>query len=62
MTGSVRWREIMLQVERESIQKVIEVGPGKVLAGLFKRTCPDLILGHVGTLEEAIADAALPLS
>lgn len=62
MTGSVRWREIMLQVERESIQKVIEVGPGKVLAGLFKRTCPDLTLGHVGTLEEAIADTPVPLT
>lgn len=44
MTGSVRWREICLQLAQQGIQKVIEVGPGQVLTGLIKRTCPGLTL------------------
>jgi [acyl-carrier-protein] S-malonyltransferase len=48
MTGSVRWREIMLRLPQEGISQVIEVGPGKVLTGLMKRTCPDIVLHNVG--------------
>jgi [acyl-carrier-protein] S-malonyltransferase len=50
MTGSVRWREIMLQLPGEEISQVIEVGPGKVLTGLVKRTCPEIRLKNAGTL------------
>ncbi|MGV2831069.1 ACP S-malonyltransferase [Myxosarcina sp. GI1(2024)] len=52
MTGSVRWREIMLQLGREDIERVVEVGPGKVLTGLIKRTCRGIELNNVGTLEK----------
>ncbi len=52
MTGSVRWREIMLQLPQEEITQVVEVGPGKVLTGLIKRTCRDLKLSNVGTAEQ----------
>jgi len=44
MTGSVRWREICLQLPEEGVEKAIEVGPGKVLAGLMKRTCSGVAL------------------
>jgi [acyl-carrier-protein] S-malonyltransferase len=49
MTGSVRWREIMLQLPVQGIDRVVEIGPGKVLTGLIKRTCPDLSLENVST-------------
>lgn len=52
MTGSVRWREISLQLQEEGITQVIEVGPGKVLTGLIKRTCPGVALTNVGTVSE----------
>lgn len=52
MTGSVRWREIMLSLPKENISQVIEVGPGKVLTGLVKRTCPEINLKNVGTLAD----------
>lgn len=52
MTGSVRWREISLHLPAAGIERVIEIGPGKVLTGLIKRTCPDLKLENISTLEE----------
>ncbi|MGD1904838.1 MAG: ACP S-malonyltransferase [Leptolyngbyaceae cyanobacterium] len=52
MTGSVRWREISLQLPEEGVEQVIEVGPGKVLTGLIKRTCKTLKLANVGTVEQ----------
>ena len=52
MTGSVRWREISLQLPKSGIETVVEVGPGKVLTGLIKRTCPDLVLKNVSSLAE----------
>ena len=52
MTGSVRWREISLQFTEEGIEKVTEIGPGKVLTGLIKRTCPNLALENVSSLAD----------
>lgn len=52
MTGSVRWREISLQLPTEGIERVIEIGPGKVLTGIIKRTCPNLQLENIGHYAE----------
>ncbi|MBF2078706.1 MAG: ACP S-malonyltransferase [Synechococcales cyanobacterium T60_A2020_003] len=52
MTGSVRWREISRRLPEEEIDHVIEVGPGKVLTGLIKRTAPSLALENVGSLAD----------
>ena len=52
MTGSVRWRETSLQLPQEGVNRVVEVGPGKVLTGIIKRTCPDLILENIGSLAD----------
>lgn len=52
MTGSVRWREITYNLPEQGIERVVEIGPGKVLTGLIKRMCPDLALANVGSLAE----------
>jgi [acyl-carrier-protein] S-malonyltransferase len=52
MTGSVRWREISLRFPQEGIEKVIEIGPGKVLTGLVKRVCPDISLENVSSIAD----------
>lgn len=52
MTGTVRWREISLQMPQAGIERVVEVGPGKVLTGIIKRTCPNLVLENIGSVAE----------
>ena len=42
ITGSVRWRETMLFLASQGVDEVIEIGSGKVLAGLVGRTCPNM--------------------
>lgn len=51
MTGTVRWREICERLPNEEIEKVVEIGPGTVLTGLIKRTCPNLALENISTTE-----------
>jgi [acyl-carrier-protein] S-malonyltransferase len=52
MTGSVRWREISLHLSEEGMEKVVEIGPGKVLTGLIKRMCRDAALENIGSLSD----------
>jgi len=52
MTGSVRWREISLQLPIQGIERVVEIGPGTVLTGLIKRTCSDLVLENISSLKD----------
>jgi [acyl-carrier-protein] S-malonyltransferase len=52
MTSSVRWREIMLKLPDVGVKKAIEVGPGKVLTGLIKRTVPAIELENISQLAD----------
>lgn len=52
MTSSVRWREIMLKLPDVGVEKAIEVGPGKVLTGLIKRTAPAIELENISQLAD----------
>jgi [acyl-carrier-protein] S-malonyltransferase len=52
MTGSVRWLEICEELTTLGITKAIEVGPGKVLAGLIKRTCDGMATVNVSNNSE----------
>jgi [acyl-carrier-protein] S-malonyltransferase len=52
MTGTVRWTEISKRLQVEGIDDVVEVGPGKVLTGLIKRSCPGLSLTNIQGLAD----------
>lgn len=52
MTSSVRWRETMLQFSQQEVTNVIEVGSGKVLCGLIKRTCSEIELEAISTVAQ----------
>jgi len=45
--GSVRWVEVVQALKARGATRVIECGPGKVLAGLVKRIDADLVSGAV---------------
>jgi [acyl-carrier-protein] S-malonyltransferase len=48
----VRWREVQLLLAREGVTDLVEVGPGRVLAGLAKRTVPELRVHSAATPED----------
>ncbi len=57
ITGRVRWRETILSMKEKGVTCIIEVGPGKVLAGLIKRIDPDMQVMSVHTpsdIEECV--------
>lgn len=52
MTGPVRWREIALHLDGMGVERVVEVGPRKILTGLLKRICTGLELENVSGVVE----------
>jgi [acyl-carrier-protein] S-malonyltransferase len=46
LTMPVRWRETMLEAQRLGAERFVEVGPGRVLTGLVKRTLSGVELVH----------------
>ena len=48
MTTGVRWRETMEELERSGITTAVEIGPGNVLSGLIKRSCPGVSPARIG--------------
>ncbi len=47
VSSPVRWEESMRWMIEEGIERVLEVGPGKVLSGLMKRIDPNVAIGNV---------------
>ena len=55
MTGTVRWREISLNLQELGVTSGVEVGPGQVLVGIMKRSCKSIAFSAVGTAAELSA-------
>lgn len=62
MLSPVRWREVQLTLAERGVTDIVEVGPGGVLAGLARRTVPDLRVHRVEGPEDVdtVADALHP--
>ncbi len=58
VTATVRWRESVLWLEKNGVDRLIEIGSGKVLSGLAKRIAPGLAAHAVGTPDDLQAIAA----
>ncbi|MGH6954110.1 MAG: ACP S-malonyltransferase, partial [Alphaproteobacteria bacterium] len=48
VTAMVRWRESVLFMRESGVDTIVELGAGKVLAGLARRIDPDLRVLSVG--------------
>jgi [acyl-carrier-protein] S-malonyltransferase len=57
VTGTVRWRECVAAMAAAGVTDFFEIGAGKVLAGLVKRTAPSVNAMSLGTPSDI--DAAL---
>ena len=55
MTGTVRWRESILAMERAGISRIWELGSGAALCGMARRTASS-ISGHAVGGPEQVKD------
>ena len=49
MTKGVRWREIMDVISDSGINTLVEIGPGKVLSGLAKRSITGVSINQISS-------------
>ncbi|MCX8506438.1 MAG: ACP S-malonyltransferase [Alphaproteobacteria bacterium] len=49
VTARVRWRESMAYLAAQNIENLVEIGAGKVLAGLVKKLGPNITASSVGS-------------
>ena len=52
VTGTVRWRETMKFAEMVGVEKIIELGSGKVLTGIAKRMIKNIITINIESTED----------
>ena len=56
VTGRVRWRETLQALQAAGVSRFVELGTGKVLSGLVKRTLKDVEIVSVETLDAIKAE------
>ena len=50
--STVRWRESILYMSKEKISNFLEIGPGKVLTGMVKRTIKDTKCFSINSIDD----------
>jgi [acyl-carrier-protein] S-malonyltransferase len=55
ITGTVRWRQSVAYLAAHEVTRIVEVGSGRVLAGLVKRIAKDVSTATVGTADDVLA-------
>ena len=56
--SSVYWEDTVRAMERDGIDTVLEIGPGKTLSGFFKKTAPAIRTHHIDTADDFAAFVA----
>ncbi len=52
VTGTVRWRETMMFMQQQGVTDLVELGAGKVLSGIAKRSYKEINSISVGSVSE----------
>ena len=55
--STVRWRESIINMNNENINNFIEIGPGKVLSGMVKRTVKNINSFSINSINDIILPA-----
>ena len=50
--SSVKWRESIININKDSVSKFIEIGPGKVLSGMVKRTLKNINCFSINSIDD----------
>ena len=50
--STVRWRESIINMSKENINNFIEIGPGKVLSGMVKRTVKNINSFSINSIDD----------
>ena len=50
--STVRWRESIINIYKENVNNFIEIGPGKVLTGMAKRTVKDINCFSINSIDD----------
>lgn len=58
VTGSVRWRESVLWMQGAGVTEFWEIGAGKALSGMIKRTATGAVTRAIGTADDIVAAKA----
>ncbi len=55
LTNAVRWQQSVVNMFDSGVTRFVEIGPGKVLQGLIKRTVPDAEVSGIDKVTESEA-------
>ena len=50
--STVRWRESLINMAEQKVTNFIEIGPGKVLTGMAKRTLKDINCFSINSIDD----------
>ena len=50
--STVRWRESIINMSRENVTNFVEIGPGKVLSGMVKRTVKNINCFSINSIDD----------
>lgn len=50
--SSVKWEQSLLKMKDMGVDLIVEIGPGKTIAGFVKKTCPEIPVVSVGAVSD----------
>ena len=50
--STVRWRESIINMTKENVSNFVEIGPGKVLSGMVKRTVKNINCFSINSIDD----------